>query len=35
MFSETFEELLNELEDFDYEIFWAHGLPLPDVLTSR
>jgi hypothetical protein len=29
MFSQTFEELLGELEGFDYEIFWAHGRPLP------
>jgi hypothetical protein len=34
MFSETFEELLNELEDFDYEIFWAHGRPLPDCFNE-
>jgi len=29
MFSETFEELLRELKDFRYEIFWAHEKPLP------
>lgn len=29
MFSETFEELLRELEDFEHEIFWAHERPLP------
>lgn len=29
MFSETLEELLRELEGFDYEIFWAHGKSLP------
>lgn len=34
MFSETFEELLNELEDFDYEIFWAHGKSLPDCFNE-
>jgi hypothetical protein len=34
MFSETFEELLNELEDFDYEIFWAHSRPLPDCFNE-
>src|SRR5581483_10239193 len=33
MFSETFEELLSELDGFDYEIFWAHGLPLPDCFN--
>jgi len=34
MFSETFEELLNELEGFEYEIFWAHGRPLPDCFNE-
>lgn len=29
MFSETLEELLNELEGFEHEIFWAHERPLP------
>lgn len=29
MFSETLEELLNELEGFEFEIFWAHGKSLP------
>ena len=33
MFSETFEELLNELQDFDYEIFWSHGNSLPDCFN--
>lgn len=38
MFSETLEELLNELEGFDYEIFWSHGKSLPEcfeVPTQR
>lgn len=33
MFSETFEELLNELEGFNYEIFWSHGKSLPDCFN--
>lgn len=34
MFSETFEELLNELEGFNYEIFWAHERPLPECFNE-
>lgn len=34
MFSETLEELLGELEGFDYEIFWAHGRPLPECFNE-
>lgn len=34
MFSETFEELLRELSNFNYEIFWAHGKPLPDAFNE-
>lgn len=34
MFSETFEELLRELQDFHYEIFWAHGESLPDCFNK-
>lgn len=34
MFSETFEELLGELEDFDYEIYWAHGKSLPECFNE-
>lgn len=34
MFSETLEELLGELQDFDYEIFWAHGKSLPDCFNE-
>lgn len=34
MFSETLEELLRELEDFNYEIFWAHGRALPDCFNE-
>jgi len=34
MFSETFEELLAELEGFNYEIFWSHGKSLPDCFND-
>lgn len=34
MFSETLEELLGELEGFNYEIFWAHGKSLPDCFNE-
>ena len=34
MFSETLEELLNELEDFNYEIFWSHEKSLPDCFND-
>lgn len=34
MFSETLEELLGELEGFNYEIFWAHGKPLPQCFND-
>lgn len=34
LFSETLEELLNELEGFEYEIFWSHGKPLPDCFND-
>ena len=34
MFSETLEELLNELEGFNYEIFWAHERPLPECFNE-
>ncbi len=33
LFSETFEELLGELEGFNYEIYFAHELPLPDCFN--
>lgn len=33
MFSETLEELLRELEGFNYEIFWAHEMSLPDCFN--
>jgi hypothetical protein len=33
MFSETLEELLRELEDFDYEIYWSHARSLPDCFN--
>lgn len=29
MFSRTAEELLNNLEGYDYDIFFSHGLPIP------
>jgi hypothetical protein len=34
MFSQTLEELLRELEGFDYEIFWSHGRPLPECFNE-
>lgn len=34
MFSETLEELLSELEGFNYEIFWAHEESLPDCFNK-
>lgn len=34
MFSETLEELLNELADFNYEIFWSHANPLPKCFND-
>lgn len=34
MFSETLEELLNELSEFEHEIFWAHGKSLPECFNE-
>ena len=34
MFSETFEELLRELEGYNYEIFWAHAKSLPQCFND-
>lgn len=34
MMSETFEELLRELEGFNYEIFFSHGKPLPKCFNE-
>lgn len=34
MFSETLEELLGELKDFDYRIYWSHGKSLPDCFND-
>lgn len=34
MFSQTLEELLRELEGFDYEIFWSHGKSLPQCFND-
>lgn len=33
VFSESMEEMLRELKDFDHEIFFAHGLPIPDCFN--
>lgn len=34
MFSETLEELLRELEGFNYEIYWAHKKSLPECFNE-
>lgn len=34
LFSETLEELLRELEGFNYEIFWAHAKSLPECFNE-
>lgn len=34
MMSETLEELLRELEGFNYEIFWSHGKSLPQCFND-
>lgn len=34
IFSRTAQELLNNLEGYDYEIFFAHGLPIPDCFNK-
>lgn len=34
MFSETLEELLGELEGFNYQIFWAHAKSLPQCFND-
>jgi hypothetical protein len=34
MFSETLEDLLRELQGFNYEIFWAHEKSLPDCFNE-
>lgn len=34
MFSETLEELLRELDSFNYEIFWSHGNGLPKCFNE-
>jgi hypothetical protein len=34
MFSETFEELLRELEGFNYEILFSHAKPLPQCFND-
>lgn len=33
MFSQTLEELLREVEDFDHKLFWSHGRSLPDCFN--
>lgn len=32
-FSQTCEELLDNLEGYEYEIFFAHGIPIPDCFN--
>lgn len=34
LFSQSFEELLAELEPFDYKIYFAHGRPIPDCFNE-
>ena len=34
MFSETLEDLLGELEGFNYEILWSHGKSLPECFND-
>lgn len=34
IFSETFEELLRELDGLNYEVFWAHERPLPECFNE-
>lgn len=34
MFSETLEELLGELEGFNYEIYWSHQKSLPECFNE-
>lgn len=34
MFSRTLEELLGELKDFAYEIYWSHGKSLPECFND-
>lgn len=34
MFSETLDELLHELKDFDYKLFWSHGKSLPQCFND-
>jgi hypothetical protein len=34
MFSQTLEELLRELEGFNYEIYWSHGKSLPKCFND-
>ena len=34
LFSKTLEELLGELEGFDYKIFWSHGKSLPECFND-
>lgn len=33
-FSQTCEELLDNLEGYDYDIFFSHGLPIPDCFNK-
>jgi hypothetical protein len=33
-FSQTAEELLDNLEGYDYDLFFAHGLPIPDCFEK-
>lgn len=34
MFSQTLEDILRELKDFDYKLFWSHGKSLPQCFND-
>lgn len=34
VFNETFKELLEELSGFEYEIYWSHGVKIPDCFNN-
>jgi len=34
MYADTLKEILENLEGFDYDIFWSHGKPIPDCFNK-